>query len=152
MIARFITLLFVGFDIISLLLQLVAAVLIAGTDPTDPDAKNKLNLGKTLGIVGVSTQIAGFGLFTVSAIRFHFAARRLSPDFAKDNQEKHGIMKKWQTLLIVVNVSCLLILVSRKVYVFISRFLTATRSVQSIVRSTSLVARTALPTRRSGSK
>ncbi|KAI1034167.1 hypothetical protein LB503_012564 [Fusarium chuoi] len=86
-----------------------------GTDPTDPDAKNKLNLGKTLGIVGVSTQIAGFGLFTVSAIRFHFAARRLSPDFAKDNQEKHGIMKKWQTLLIVVNVSCLLILV-RSIY------------------------------------
>ncbi|KAF5609315.1 rta1 domain protein [Fusarium subglutinans] len=113
--ARFITLLFVGFDIISLLLQLVAAVLIAGTDPTDPDAKSKLNLGKTLGIVGVSTQIAGFGLFTVSAIRFHFAARRLSPDFAKDNQEKHGIVKKWQTLLIVVNVSCLLILV-RSIY------------------------------------
>ncbi|ENH67238.1 Protein RTM1 [Fusarium oxysporum f. sp. cubense race 1] len=113
--ARFITLLFVGFDIISLLLQLVAAVLIAGTDPTDPDAKSKLNLGKTLGLVGVSTQIAGFGLFTVSAIRFHFAARRLSPDFAKDNQEKHGIVKKWQTLLIVVNVSCLLILV-RSIY------------------------------------
>ncbi|KAF9769780.1 hypothetical protein IL306_012742 [Fusarium sp. DS 682] len=113
--ARFITLLFVGFDIISLLLQLVAAVLIAGTDPTDPDAKNKLNLGKTLGLVGVSTQIAGFGLFTVSAIRFHFAARRLSPDFAKDNQEKHGIVKKWQTLLIVVNVSCLLILI-RSIY------------------------------------
>ncbi|KAF5629640.1 rta1 domain protein [Fusarium tjaetaba] len=113
--ARFITLLFVGFDIISLLLQLVAAVLIAGTDPTDPDAKSKLNLGKTLGLVGVSTQIAGFGLFTVSAIRFHFAARRLSPDFAKDNQERHGIVKKWQTLLIVVNVSCLLILV-RSIY------------------------------------
>ncbi|KAF4333122.1 RTM1 [Fusarium beomiforme] len=113
--ARFITLLFVGFDIISLLLQLVAAVLIAGTDPTDPDAKNKLNLGKTLGLVGVSTQIAGFGLFTVSAIRFHFAARRLSSDFAKDNQEKHGIEKRWQTLLIVVNVSCLLILI-RSIY------------------------------------
>lgn len=109
--ARFITLLFVGFDVISLILQLVAAIFIAGTDPTDPDAKHKLDLGKTLGLVGVSTQIAGFGLFTVSAIRFHFAARKLSPDFAKQNQEKYGITKKWQTLLTIVNVSCLLILV-----------------------------------------
>lgn len=150
--ARFITLLFVGFDIISLLLQLVAAVLIAGTDPTDPDAKSKLNLGKTLGLVGVSTQIAGFGLFTVSAIRFHFAARRLSPDFAKDNQEKHGIVKKWQTLLIVVNVSCLLILVSQNFYLSMAQLLTTNRSVQSIVKLTSLVARMALLTRRSGSK
>jgi hypothetical protein len=86
--------------------------LIAGTDPTEHDAKTKLNLGKTLGLVGVSTQIAGFGLFTISAIRFHFTSRRLSGDFARQNQEKHGIVKNWTTLLIVVNVSCLLILVS----------------------------------------
>ncbi|WZH49720.1 RTA1 like protein-domain-containing protein [Fusarium acuminatum] len=109
---RFITLLFVGFDVISLLLQLIAAVLIAGTDPTEHDAKTKLNLGKTLGLVGVSTQIAGFGLFTIAAIRFHFTSRRLSGEFARQNQVKHGITKKWTTLLIVVNVSCLLILVS----------------------------------------
>lgn len=88
---------------------------IAGTDPTEPNAKQKLDLGKTLGLVGVSTQIAGFGLFTVSAIRFHFAARKLSPDFAKQNQERYGITKKWQTLLATVNVSCLLILI-RSVY------------------------------------
>ncbi|CAG1968302.1 unnamed protein product [Fusarium graminearum] len=112
---RFITLLFVGFDMISLILQLVAAVFIAGTDPTDSNAKQKLDLGKTLGLVGVSTQIAGFGLFTVAAVRFHFAARRLSPEFARQNQEKHGITKKWQTLLTVVNVSCVLILI-RSVY------------------------------------
>ncbi|KAH7233515.1 RTA1 like protein-domain-containing protein [Fusarium tricinctum] len=112
---RFITLLFVGFDVISLLLQLIAAVLIAGTDPTEHDAKSKLNLGKTLGLVGVSTQIAGFGLFTIAAIRFHFTSRRLSGEFARQNQVKHGIAKKWMTLLIVVNVSCLLILV-RSIY------------------------------------
>ncbi|GKU07371.1 unnamed protein product [Fusarium langsethiae] len=112
---RFITLLFVGFDMISLILQLVAAVFIAGTDPTDSNAKQKLDLGKTLGLVGVSTQIAGFGLFTIAAIRFHFAARKLSPEFARQNQEKHGITKKWQTLLTIVNVSCLLILI-RSVY------------------------------------
>ncbi|KAF5662693.1 RTM1-like protein [Fusarium heterosporum] len=112
---RFITLLFVGFDVVSLLLQLVAAILIAGTDPTEHDAKSKLNLGKTLGLVGVSTQIAGFGLFTVAAIRFHFTSRTLSGDFAKQNQEKHGIIKKWTTMLIVVNASCLLILI-RSIY------------------------------------
>jgi hypothetical protein len=96
---------------ISLILQLVAAIFIAGTDPTDSNAKQKLDLGKTLGLVGVSTQIAGFGLFTIAAIRFHFAARKLSPEFARQNQEKYGITRKWQTLLTVVNVSCLLILV-----------------------------------------
>ncbi|KAJ4003458.1 hypothetical protein NW752_012074 [Fusarium irregulare] len=112
---RFITLLFVVFDVISLILQLVAAIFIAGTDPTEPNAKQKLDLGKTLGLVGVSTQIAGFGLFTVSAIRFHFAARKLSPDFARQNQERYSITKKWQTLLALVNVSCLLILI-RSVY------------------------------------
>ncbi|KAM0350582.1 hypothetical protein ACHAPU_003066 [Fusarium lateritium] len=112
---RFITLLFVGFDVVSLLLQLVAAVLISGTDPTEHDAKSKLNIGKTLGLVGVSTQIAGFGLFTIAAIRFHFTSRKLNSDFANQNQDKHGIVKKWTTMLVVINVSCLLILI-RSIY------------------------------------
>ncbi|KAF5024655.1 hypothetical protein F66182_3277 [Fusarium sp. NRRL 66182] len=108
---RFITLLFVGCDILSLLFQLVAAVFIAGTDPTDSNAESKLNLGKILGLIGVSIQIAGFGLFTVSAIRFHFTSRQLSDSFVRENQHKHGIVKNWKTLLWVVNASCLLILI-----------------------------------------
>jgi hypothetical protein len=61
-------------------------------------------------------------------------------------------VKKWQTLLIVVNVSCLLILVSQNFYLSMAQLLTTNRSVQSIVKLTSLVARMALLTRRSGSK
>lgn len=89
----------------------MAAVLISGTDPTESNAKEKVDLGKRLGLAGVSTQIAGFGLFTVAAVRFHFTTRKLSGDFVKMNQAKHGIIKDWKAFLLVVNASCLLILV-----------------------------------------
>ncbi|KAF4962410.1 hypothetical protein FSARC_9519 [Fusarium sarcochroum] len=112
---RFITPIFVGCDIVSLLLQLAAAVLIAGADPKKCNAESMINLGKTLGLIGVSTQIAGFGLFTISAIRFHFTSRRLNGDFVKINQEQYGITKDWKTMLTVVNVSCFLILI-RSIY------------------------------------
>lgn len=110
--ARFITLIFVGFDIVALLLQLIAAVLISGTDKSDPNAKKRLNLGKTLGLAGVSLQMVGFGLFSIAAARFHFASKRVDPNFAKSNAAKHGIMRDWSRLLLVVNASCVLILVS----------------------------------------
>ncbi|KAH6892586.1 RTA1 like protein-domain-containing protein [Thelonectria olida] len=112
---RFITTLFVGFDVIALILQMVAAVLISGTDPADSNAKTKVNLGKNLGEAGVSVQLAGFGLFSISAIRFHFVSRKLDGDFARMNMTKHGITKEWSTLLLVVNASCLLILI-RSIY------------------------------------
>ncbi|CAM1501337.1 Fc.00g104990.m01.CDS01 [Cosmosporella sp. VM-42] len=108
---RFITLIFVGCDVISLALQLVAAVLISGTNPTDSNAKQKVSLGRDLGLVGVSVQIAGFGLFSISALRFYFTSRRLNGDFAKLNQAKHGIHRDWEKLLVVVISSCFLILV-----------------------------------------
>ncbi|CAI6094746.1 hypothetical protein V2G26_007688 [Clonostachys chloroleuca] len=108
---RFITLIFVGFDIISLLLQLCAAVLIAGTDPTDSNAKDKVNLGKNLGLAGVSVQLFGFGLFSVAAVRFHFTSRQLSSDYASKNETRWNMTKHYSTLLYVVNASCLLILI-----------------------------------------
>ncbi|KAF7553345.1 hypothetical protein G7Z17_g3708 [Cylindrodendrum hubeiense] len=108
---RFITLIFVGFDVIALLLQLVAAVLIAGTDATDSNAKHKINLGKDLGLVGVSVQITGFGLFTIAAIRFHFVSKRLDGQFVAMNQAKHDIKQHWSKLLFAVNGSCFLILI-----------------------------------------
>lgn len=109
--ARFITAIFVGFDVVALLLQLVAAVLISGTDPTDANAKDKMNLGKDLGLAGVSIQITGFGLFTIAAIRFHFTSKRLDGQFARMNQAKHDIQRHWSKLLFAVNGSCFLILV-----------------------------------------
>lgn len=117
--ARFITLIFVGFDIISLLLQLCAAVLIAGTDPTDSNAKDKVNLGKNLGLAGVSVQLFGFGLFSVAAVRFHFTSRQLSSDYASKNETRWNMTKHYSTLLYVVNASCLLILVGYRFYFLI---------------------------------
>ncbi|KAH6995927.1 RTA1 like protein-domain-containing protein [Ilyonectria sp. MPI-CAGE-AT-0026] len=108
---RFITVIFVGFDVVALLLQLVAAVLISGTDPTDANAKDKINLGKDLGLAGVSIQITGFGLFTIAAIRFHFTSKRLDGQFARMNQAKHDIQRHWSKLLFAVNGSCFLILI-----------------------------------------
>ncbi|KAF4994247.1 hypothetical protein FDECE_13186 [Fusarium decemcellulare] len=112
---RFITPIFVGCDVVSLALQLVAAILISGTDPTESNAKTKIKLGKDLGLVGVSTQIAGFGLFTVAAIRFHFTSRGLGGEYVKANQAKHGIQRNCMNLLLVVIASCLLILI-RSIY------------------------------------
>ncbi|KAI5460590.1 RTA1 like protein-domain-containing protein [Mariannaea sp. PMI_226] len=108
---RFITLIFVGFDIISLLLQLIAALLISGTNPTDSNAQQKINLGKDLGLAGVGVQLAGFGLFSIAAARFHFSSRKVDTDFARMNMTKHGIQTNWTTLLWVVNASCVLILI-----------------------------------------
>lgn len=99
---------------VALLLQLVAAVLISGTEATDDNAKDKLQLGKRLGLIGVSVQMFGFGLFTVAAVRFHFTSKRLDGGFAKGNQVQHGLRQDWSRLLLVVNVSCVLILVSER--------------------------------------
>ena len=93
-------------------MQLIAAVLISATDPSDSDAKHKLDLGKDLGVIGVAIQLGGFGLFTIAAVRFHFVSRKMPSEFAAKNSAIHGIQKHWSTLLLVVNASCALILVS----------------------------------------
>lgn len=78
--ARFITPIFFGFDVVALMLQLVGAVMIAGTSPTDSNAKSKLKKGKDLALVGVWVQIAAFGLFSIIAARFHFTSRRFKAE------------------------------------------------------------------------
>lgn len=108
---RFITLIFVGFDVISLLLQLIAAVLITSSDPTEEGYQDKVDLGRTLGCLGVGVQLAGFGLFSIVAIRFHFTSRKVDENFAKTSMANFGIKRHWSHLLLVINFSCLMILV-----------------------------------------
>jgi uncharacterized membrane protein YqjE len=110
--ARFITPIFVGCDILALLLQVVGAVLLAGTDRTDPDAAENLQRGKDLGMAGVTLQIIAFGLFSVVTLRFHFVSKRIDPAYAANNKARHNLNKDWAPLLNVINASCLLILVS----------------------------------------
>ncbi|KUI65319.1 Protein RTA1 [Cytospora mali] len=125
---RWITPIFVGCDIVSLLLQLVGAVMIAGTSPTDANAIDKLHHGKDIALTGVTVQIVGFGLFSVIAARFHFTSRRFKVDLEKRLQpvpgektvtvpglENRKFRPQWEVLLYVVNISCALILV-RSIY------------------------------------
>ncbi|KAF3394379.1 Protein RTA1 [Penicillium rolfsii] len=121
---RFITPLFVGFDVVALFLQLIGAVMISSVDATETDAASKLNRGKHIAQAGVIVQLAAFGLFSVAAVRFNFTSKR----FTKSTQERYemfgdedyiidGVVKKknWPALLRVVNLTTLLILV-RSIY------------------------------------
>jgi hypothetical protein len=118
---RWITPIFVGFDIIALLLQLIGAVMISSVDSTDLDAQDKLDRGKHIAMAGVIIQLAAFGLFAVAAVRFNFTSKRFAKSLSdryEDFGEKEYIIdgiaknKHWPTLLRVVNFTTILILVS----------------------------------------
>ncbi|KAJ5363551.1 RTA1 like protein-domain-containing protein [Penicillium cataractarum] len=121
---RFITPLFVGFDVVALFLQLVGAVMISSVDSTDTDAASKLNRGKHIAQAGVIVQLIAFGLFSVAAVRFNFTSKRFTKTiheryemFGERDYIVDGIAKKkhWPALLRVVNLTTLLILV-RSIY------------------------------------
>jgi hypothetical protein len=118
---RWITPIFVGFDIIALLLQLIGAVMISSVDSTDIDAQDKLDRGKHIAQTGVIIQLAAFGLFAVAAVRFNFTSKRFAKSLSEryeDLGEKEYIIdgiaknKHWPALLRVVNLTTILILVS----------------------------------------
>lgn len=118
---RWITPLFVGFDIIALFLQLVGAVIISSVNVDSPDAMSKLNRGKHIAQAGVVIQLAAFGLFSVAAVRFNFTSKRFSKNiheryesFGEKDYVIDGILKNkhWPALLRVVNITTLLILVN----------------------------------------
>jgi hypothetical protein len=111
--ARFITLIFVGFDVLSLLLQMGAATMLSTTQATDENAEGKIEMGRNLGLAGVGVQLFGFGIFTVAAVRFHFTSRQFDGHHVSQNQTRWNISKHYESLLYVVNASCALILVSR---------------------------------------
>jgi hypothetical protein len=117
---RFITPLFVGFDVVALFLQLIGAVMISSVDATEKDAASKLNRGKHIAQAGVIVQLLAFGLFSVAAVRFNFTSKKFTKSiheryemFGEDDYIVDGITKKkhWPALLRVVNFTTLLILV-----------------------------------------
>ncbi|KAK9375621.1 RTA1 like protein-domain-containing protein [Lipomyces chichibuensis] len=124
---RFITLIFVFCDIVALFLQLVGAVIVSGTQPTDPDAKSKLSRGKDIAIAGLAVQLLCFGLFSIVAIRFNFISKQFNKEFEDKIGSVKGekyftvassnrkLKKNWKALLRVVNIVCVLILI-RSVY------------------------------------
>jgi hypothetical protein len=118
---RFITPIFVGFDIIALLLQLGGAVIITSVSSDDTDAADKLNRGKHIAQAGVIIQLAAFGLFSIAAVRFNFTSKRFSKNihdryesFGEKQYVIDGVLKNkhWPALLRAVNLTTVLILVS----------------------------------------
>ncbi|KAJ5666397.1 RTA1 like protein-domain-containing protein [Penicillium maclennaniae] len=121
---RFITPIFVGFDIIALLLQLGGAVIITSVNPNNNGAANKLERGRYIAQAGVIIQLVAFGLFSVAAVRFNFTSKRFSKNihdryesFGEKCYVIDGIVKNkhWPALLRVVNIVTVLILV-RSIY------------------------------------
>lgn len=118
---RFLTLIFVGFDVVALILQLVGALMISSVEPGDTSGQDKLDRGKTIATIGVVIQLVAFGFFAIAAVRFNFTSKKFKKSleerfevvgekqYAIDGIVKH---KHWPALLRVVNLSTVLILVS----------------------------------------
>ncbi|KAI1337869.1 RTA1 like protein-domain-containing protein [Xylariaceae sp. FL0016] len=120
---RFITPIFVTFDVLALLMQLIGAVMVASVDPTEPNAADQLSRGRDIALSGLGVQLAAFGLFSVVAVRFHFTSRRFveglnarlgkvqGSDAVFVEGSRNFLNPKWRHLLYVVNASCVLIMV-----------------------------------------
>ncbi|KAL4949034.1 RTA1 like protein-domain-containing protein [Aspergillus filifer] len=123
---RWITPIFVGFDIIALLLQLAGAVMITSSNGTSQEDIDSFERGRDLALGGVIVQIIAFGIFTIAAIRFNFTSRAFvkgihealpmqgDSDLTTSLQEKPR-NENWQQLLHAVNFSTILILI-RSIY------------------------------------
>ncbi|KAL2822151.1 RTA1 like protein-domain-containing protein [Aspergillus cavernicola] len=123
---RFVTPIFVGFDVIALFLQLIGAVMITSGNGTSQDDIDSFNRGRDLALIGVIVQIVAFGIFTIAAVRFNFTSKKFlkaapqplypqdQDDFALQVQDKPR-KTEWQSLLRVVNLSTVMILI-RSIY------------------------------------
>lgn len=132
---RWITPIFVGFDIVALMLQLVGAVMISSVSTTDKGAASKIDKGKAIAQAGVIIQLAAFGLFSVAAVRFNFTSKRFSKElgerYERVDEKKYSIggivkNKHWPALLRVVNITTLLILVNNNLEIWEIMLLTRT--------------------------
>lgn len=97
---RWITPIFVIFDVLSFLIQLFGAVSVSGADQTDVD---RIKRGQNVIKIGLAVQLVCFGFFTIIGIRFLFTSRNFASDVIDG--------KKWRHLNYAVNIACGLILV-----------------------------------------
>lgn len=109
------------------MLQLVGAVMIAGTAITDSNYLDKIHRGKYIALAGVSVQLFAFGLFSIIAVRFHIIAKRFKGAVKKrltpipgdekyvtvEGIEGRKLRPNWEVLLYAINISCALIMVGR---------------------------------------
>ncbi|KAL4901449.1 hypothetical protein BDW74DRAFT_83610 [Aspergillus multicolor] len=127
---RWVTPIFVGFDVVALMLQLIGAVMITAGNGDSQDDIDTFNRGRDLALVGVVVQIVAFGLFTIAAIRFNFTSKRFhdrttahAPLEGEGHEQEGfamGVQDKprksdWPHLLRAVNFSTIMILI-RSIY------------------------------------
>ena len=105
--ARHITPLFVGFDVVSFLLQCAGGAMLASAS-----SQSSLDRGRTIVLIGLAVQLVVFGFFVVAAIRLSFLLR------TKLRGEKLPHERNWGVLLGMVYVACVMILL-RSVYRFV---------------------------------
>ncbi|KAK9417124.1 putative RTA-like protein [Seiridium unicorne] len=121
--ARWATPIFVGCDLIALILQGAGAAIVVGTQPTDENAQDKVNRGKDIAMTGVAVQLAGFGVFSIVAARFHVISKQFASELESKILQTEGdktvtlqdssrrFNPHWKRILFAVNTSCALILV-----------------------------------------
>jgi hypothetical protein len=125
--ARWLTPIFVAFDILSLLLQLIGALMLTQADPASEDFTDQIDRGRLIAVVGVVIQIVAFGFFTIVAGRFHAISKRFDDRTHEPLSDSHQslsssvrkpgfpVQMNWRHLLLAIIVSCGLILI-RSVY------------------------------------
>ncbi|KAI9736169.1 MAG: hypothetical protein M1834_001054 [Cirrosporium novae-zelandiae] len=104
---RYITPLFVSFDVLSFAVQCVGGAMVASADTT-----TKANKGKNVVLVGLGIQLVTFGFFVLASMRFAFVLR------TKLNSLPLPTETNWRFLLTTVNAASATILI-RSVYRFL---------------------------------
>jgi hypothetical protein len=103
--ARWITRIFVGFDVLSFLTQSAGAGMLAGAK----DDRKKGLLGQHILMAGLVMQLVTLGFFSAIAVRFHVKMRNL--------RKIHGHVKirenEWRPLLFCLYASCILIMIRK---------------------------------------
>lgn len=122
-IVRWTTPILVTCDILALLLQGTGGAVIASTQMTDENVKDRLTMGKDIAMAGVAIQLAAFGLFSVVAARFYMTSKQFTNNpnstvskfggqhFVTFADSPRKYRPNWRRVLAAVNISCLLILV-----------------------------------------
>jgi hypothetical protein len=87
---------FVSCDVVAFLIQLIGGVLSVSS------MQSTAKLGYNIAKAGLAVQVACFGFFLLTSVRFHFVSKRF-----KDNTSD----RDWRVLLLAVNAACTLIFV-----------------------------------------
>jgi len=105
--ARALTPIFVGFDVITFLIQLGGAAIVAGgvSHKPEPD-NNKVKSGSNILKLGLVLQLICFGFFTFVGARFIFVSKNWRSEWPNT---------RWVRLNLMVNGACALILI-RSIY------------------------------------